>query len=113
MEQANAQTQIIERDLQKLSDRFDRHLEIYAQNGRELSALKASVDSLRSSIEKQEVREDNNMNNIWLQTKQNTSDIQVINVTLGKLMVRVSLISAVASTFASLIASFILSTFMV
>ena len=109
MTEPNAQTQIIERDLNKLSVRFDRHLEIYASNGKELAALKASVDALRNAFEKQENRDKDSINNIWVQTKQNTDDIQVVNVTLGKLMVRVSLIAAVASTFASSIASIVLS----
>jgi len=47
-----------------------------------------------------------------MQTKRNTDDIHDVNVTLGKLMVRVSLIAAVASTFASSVASIALSTFM-
>lgn len=111
MEKANQQTQIIERDLNKLGERFDRHLEIYAQNGKELSALKASVDALRTSIEKQERRDHENLDKIWVQTKKNTNDISDVNVTLGKLMVRVSLIAAVASTFASSVASVALNTF--
>lgn len=105
MEKANAQTQIIERDLYKLAERFDRHLEIYAQNGKELAALKSSVESLRSVIERQEIREKDNLSSIWSQTKQNTSDISEINVTLGKIMVRVSLIAGTASTVASSIAT--------
>lgn len=52
MVEANAQTQIIEKDIARLRDsmseqsaRFDRHLEIYAQNGKELAALKQEVRS--------------------------------------------------------------------
>jgi len=105
MTEPNAQTQIIERDLAKLSERFDRHLEIYATNGRELAALKAAVDALRNSFEKQENRDKENLSQIWTQTKQNTNDISGINVAIGKLMVRVSLIAAVAATVASSAAS--------
>lgn len=47
---ANTQTKIIERDLDRLGDRFDRHLEIYAQNGKELASLKSEVRSLQDMI---------------------------------------------------------------
>lgn len=50
MTQPNDQTKILERDIANLSkkvdsqcERFDRHLEIYAQNGKELAALKTEV----------------------------------------------------------------------
>lgn len=49
-ERANEQTRIIERDIaslsldhKKLNERFDRHLEIYAQNGKELVALRTQM----------------------------------------------------------------------
>lgn len=47
--QHKEQTNILERDLARLADRFDRHLEIYAQNGKELTALKQEVSSLRTN----------------------------------------------------------------
>lgn len=34
---------IMAEDLERLQARFDRHLEIYAQNGKELAALKTEV----------------------------------------------------------------------
>lgn len=69
---SNTEAKIIEREIESLGkmvhtqgNRFDRHLEIYAQNGKELSALKTEMKSMgknlvdalsqiRSSIEKQE-----------------------------------------------------------
>lgn len=36
------QTEIIERDIKTLADRFDRHLEIYAQNNKELQSVKTN-----------------------------------------------------------------------
>jgi predicted phage tail protein len=58
MEQANAQTKIIERDIArlaedhaKLNQRFDRHLEIYSQNGKELAALKTKVENLDKAVQ--------------------------------------------------------------
>lgn len=110
MVEPNAQTQIIERDLSKLQERFDRHLEIYAQNGKELAALKQAVDALSKVIERQSTRDKEDFGAIWQQTKQNTHDISDINVTLGKLMVRVSLIAAVASSIASTAASIFAAT---
>lgn len=100
---------IIERDLQKLGDRFDRHLEIYASNGKELASLKTAVEGLRLTIEKQEKHDNDSMKNIWHQTKANTHDIAEINVSLGKIMTRVSLIAAVAATVASSLSSTIIT----
>jgi len=37
-------------EIKNLRDRFDRHLEIYAQNGKELAGLKAEVSGLREDI---------------------------------------------------------------
>jgi len=37
-------------ELKNLRDRFDRHLEIYSQNGKELAGLKAEVSGLRQDI---------------------------------------------------------------
>lgn len=118
MTQPNEQTKIIEKDIarlaedhQKLNERFDRHLEIYAQNGKELAALKSSVDNLRLAVEKQESRVHESLANIWVQTRKNTDDISETNVTVGKLIVRVSLIAAFASTLASSVASVALKSF--
>ena len=35
---------VLQRDMSAMNARFDRHLEIYAQNGKELAALKVSVN---------------------------------------------------------------------
>lgn len=58
MTKPNEQTKIIERDLQKLADdhrklgeRFDRHLEIYAQNGKELVALRTTMMESHKNFE--------------------------------------------------------------
>ena len=37
-------------EIKNLRDRFDRHLEIYAQNGKELAGLKAEVSGLRTEL---------------------------------------------------------------
>lgn len=46
----NAQTKILERDISNIGDRFDRHLEIYSQNGKELAALKTTVELARDDM---------------------------------------------------------------
>ena len=40
----------LERDINSLANRFDRHLEIYAQNGKELAALKSQVANNHGSM---------------------------------------------------------------
>ena len=37
-------------EIKEMRNRFDRHLEIYAQNGKELAGLKAEVSALREDI---------------------------------------------------------------
>jgi len=37
-------------EIREMRNRFDRHLEIYAQNGKELSALKSEVSALRDDL---------------------------------------------------------------
>lgn len=49
--QHNEQTLRLERDLNNLGIRFDRHLEIYAQNGKELAALKAQVNITHTNFD--------------------------------------------------------------
>lgn len=43
-------TETLERDIGMLSTRFDRHLEIYAQNGKELSGVRSSMVNLSTDI---------------------------------------------------------------
>ena len=48
--QHTEQTHRLETDLRHLGNRFDRHLEIYAANGKELAAVKANVASLEKTL---------------------------------------------------------------
>ena len=48
--QHTEQTQRLEHDMRHLGNRFDRHLEIYAANGKELAAVKQNVASLDKTI---------------------------------------------------------------
>lgn len=103
---ANEQTKIIERDLEKLAARFDRHLEIYAQNGKELAALKSSVDSLRLWLERESSELDTNNVAQWKQIKINTDNISNIQIELGKLGVKIAAFAAIGATAASTIVVF-------
>lgn len=115
MAEANAQTQILEKDiarvredLEGLSHRFDRHLEIYAQNGKELASLKSEVSQLVSAIQNMEVSHTKNNDNQWIEIKQNTSDINTMKIELGKMGVRIGVGAAIGSTLASSLAVFII-----
>lgn len=48
--QHTEQTRRLEEDMRHLGNRFDRHLEIYAANGKELAAVKQNVASLDKTI---------------------------------------------------------------
>lgn len=89
-EVANVQTRIIERDLEKLSDRFDRHLEIYASNGKELAGLKIAVSTLDNSIGKIISKEDIN-----------SSRISSLEVDVAKIAVRSGIYASIFSAFSS------------
>ena len=90
-EHANQQTKIIERDLEKLNSRFDRHLEIYATNGKELASLRTSVESLRNLIQS----ESNQTNNQEIR-------IRSIETGMEKLKTQVGLYAALGSSAAGI-----------
>lgn len=48
--QHTEQTKRIEEDIRTVTTRLDRHLEIYAQNGKELAALKTEVANLVNGV---------------------------------------------------------------
>lgn len=113
-EKANAQTQIIERDIARLADdhaklnqRFDRHLEIYAQNGKELSALKVEVGQLVNAIKDMELSHGKNNDNQWLEIKQNTADINTLKIEIGKMGVKIGAWAALFSAASSAIVVFL------
>lgn len=101
MEGANYQTQIIEKDLNKLGERFDRHLEIYAQNGKELASLKTSVEGLRTAIYDKFDELKEYQNNQAIQIKDNSTDIKEVEINVSKLAVKLASFAAIASAVAS------------
>lgn len=106
-ERANVQTQIIERDLSKLGERFDRHLEIYATNGKELAALKQSVDGLHHTFERHFSNNNVDQKKQWEKIETNEKDIADIHVSLARsatmLAVYASIGAAVGSTLLGLL----------
>ena len=115
MEQANGQTKLIERDIArlaedhtKLNERFDRHLEIYAQNGKELASLKVSVDNLIKSIASNDKSYDVTNSNQWNEIKQNTHDINTVKIELGKMGVKIGMWAAVGATASSAVVVFLM-----
>lgn len=104
-DKANTQTKIIERDLSRLEVRFDRHLEIYAQNGKELVALKTAVINLENSIRELKTLIDGRfqvldkeIDNLWTAVKENDKRADQLELKQQALAIKVCLFSAVGST---------------
>ena len=89
-EKPNNQTKIIERDLDRLALRFDRHLEIYAQNGKELAGVKASVDALSGKI-----------NQVGSGEESNTKRISKLEINVAKIAVRSGIYAGLFSAVSS------------
>ena len=108
MEKANAQTLIIERDIARLADdhvklttRFDRHLEIYAQNGKELAKLTSAVESLKETFEKRNVFLDNDQANQWKEIKTGAQEIQENKLAINSIGLKVAMWAGLGSTVGS------------
>lgn len=113
MERANAQTKIIENDIallrqdhKELNARFDRHLEIYAQNGKELAALKTEMYNLVTLVTNAKISHDKSDENQWIEINQSKKDIVGIKVKQVKMEVRIAAFSAIGATAASAIVVF-------
>lgn len=108
MEEANAQTQIIEKDISRVGERItetvhrlDRHLEIYAQNGKELAALKTSVELLRQTINERRADADIIHRHQDEQLKGHETAIQQIQIDISKIATRIGMYSAAGASVAS------------
>lgn len=108
MVEANAQTQILEKDiarvrqdLEGLAHRFDRHLEIYAQNGKELASLKSEVAQLVNVIREMDMSHGKNNDSQWIEIKHNANEINTLKIEISKIGVKVGMWAAGASAFAS------------
>lgn len=109
---ANAQTRIIERDLTALSNRFDRHLEIYAQNGKELAGVKVAVDNLRTTIEQRHVQYENNQQANKVETREYTDKMNALEIDLSKLGTKVAMFATFGSAVASTVTSALMQFFL-
>lgn len=111
MEQATEQTKIIGRDIAKvaqdqmrLAKRFDRHLEIYAQNGKELSKLTSSIDALKNSFENRNTYIDNDQTKQWLDIKAMEKETHTLALSVNTIISKTALWSGVGSAIASAVA---------
>lgn len=102
---ANAQTRIIERDLAVLSQRFDRHLEIYAQNGKELAGVKVSLDNLRTTIEQRNSNYETDQGNLRNDFKDYSTKLNSLELDVSKLATKVAMFATAGSAIASTIVS--------
>ena len=112
-ERANIQTQIIERDLSKLGERFDRHLEIYAQNGKELASLKQSVDNLNNTFERHFTNNGVDQSNQWKEIDQNRKDIADINVNLARSATKLAIFASIGATVGSTLLGLLINNFII
>lgn len=85
--QHTEQTRLLERDINTISTRFDRHLEIYAANGKELAALKQEVASARDDLRR-------NSETLHDLSEDNTS----LKLAVNGLVVKASIYSAVGTS---------------
>lgn len=109
---ANAQTRIIERDLTILAQRFDRHLEIYAQNGKELAGVKVAVDNLRATIEQRHVQYETNQQATKVETREYVEKMNTLEIDLSKLGTKVAMFATIGSAVASTITSALMQFFL-
>lgn len=103
--EANAQTRIIERDLTNLGQRFDRHLEIYAQNGKELAGVKVSLDNLRSTIEQRQAQYEANLANSKEDAKDYSEKVNSLEIDISKIGTKVAMLATIGSAAASALTS--------
>lgn len=113
MTEANAQTQIIERDLSKLGERFDRHLEIYAQNGKELAGLKAAVENLSHTMERMNNTTVQDQANQWAKIDANDKAVRALEINVSQLAIKVGLYATIGSTAASAAVVFLLERILI
>jgi len=100
-ESVNTQNLIIERDINSVTQRLDRHLEIYAQNGKELAALKVSVDNLGKLIEKNSTTYEVDQVILRNEFKLHENKVNVMENALSTLATKIGIYATVGSAIAS------------
>jgi len=113
-EQPNEQTKIIERDIQRLREdqtanaaRFDRHLEIYAQNKQELYGVKNNLENLNKMLKDSQDHVAKDQSNQWDAIKAITEAQTDIRVQLGSIATKIAFFATVGSAVASAAVAFI------
>jgi hypothetical protein len=108
MQPPSEQTLILERDIKAMSDRIndnvhrlDRHLEIYAQNGKELAALKVAVSSLDSSIRERHSQQDVVHSSLQKDCDKNSEDIVTLQIGVSQIAVKTGIYATLGSAVAS------------
>ena len=119
MEAPNQQTQILERDIKSMSDRIsenvhrlDRHLEVYAQNGRELAALKSAVASLEKALDNKFTTMEGEHTEFKAHNTACDLRITTMEINVSKLATKIGLYATVGSAGASSIVVFLLMKLM-
>jgi citrate synthase len=116
MQPPSDQTLILERDIKAMSDRIndnvhrlDRHLEIYAQNGKELAALKVAVSSLSDTIKERHSQQDAVHTSLQKDCDQNTTDIVALQISVSQIAVKTGIYATLGSAAASGIVMYMLT----
>ena len=110
-ESANIQNRMIERDISAVTLRLDRHLEIYAQNGKELAALRVSVDNLGRVIEKGSTAYEVDQVVLRQEFKLHENKVNVMENALSTLATKIGVYATVGSASASVAVGVILRVF--
>lgn len=115
MTQPNAQTLILEKDIgllredhRKMNERFDRHLEIYANNGKELAALKTVIASLEKTIDARFVSIDKDQTSQWQSIQTTDKNVNTLNIAVNGLAMKIAIFATIGSTAASAIVVFLI-----
>lgn len=114
MPDPNAQTIILEKDIRALGDRIsenvhrlDRHLEIYAANGRELAALKAAVASLEKALDNKFITAENEHGEFKKHNAACDARITALEINVSKLAMKIGVYASLGSAAASSIVVFL------
>ena len=108
MQPASDQTLILERDIKMMSDRIndnvhrlDRHLEVYAANGKELAGLKVAVNSLERSINERYSQADSIHTSLQKDCDKNSEDIVTLQISVSQIAVKTGIYATLGSAAAS------------
>lgn len=105
MDTLRAQVDMIERDVQQVNSRLDRHLEIYASNGKELTAVKIALQSLEKTVESLDKNNASTQADQWSAIRTNQESVTVLKIEMGKITTKAAFFAATAAAFMSTVLS--------